>query len=180
MMLEVADGAVDSILTSPPYLNAIDYLRGHRLSLIWLGHTIKDLRNIRSSCIGSERAADASGDREAEAVRTAMGAVDELPSRYGGMVGRFANDVLKMLREVARVLSPTGSATFVVGNSCLKGIFVHNSEAVVEAAQLAGLTLVSRSERELPTRHRYLPTPDTGMLGKRMKTETILTFVPAG
>lgn len=35
--LRIADESVDAIITSPPYMNAIDYMRGHRLSLVWLG-----------------------------------------------------------------------------------------------------------------------------------------------
>ena len=30
-------GSVDLTVTSPPYLNAIDYLRGHKMSLVWMG-----------------------------------------------------------------------------------------------------------------------------------------------
>ena len=30
----VDDQSIDLVLTSPPYLNAIDYLRGHRLTLV--------------------------------------------------------------------------------------------------------------------------------------------------
>ena len=33
----IDNGSVDAVITSPPYLNAIDYLRGHRLALVWLG-----------------------------------------------------------------------------------------------------------------------------------------------
>ncbi|HYP38992.1 MAG TPA: DNA methyltransferase [Chloroflexia bacterium] len=33
----VSAECVDAVITSPPYLNAIDYLRGHKLSLVWLG-----------------------------------------------------------------------------------------------------------------------------------------------
>ena len=40
----VRSGSVDCIVTSPPYLNAIDYMRGHRLSLIWFGYSITQLR----------------------------------------------------------------------------------------------------------------------------------------
>src|SRR6202030_29435 len=42
----IGNGTVDAVLTSPPYLNAIDYIRGHRLSLIWLGYKVSDLREI--------------------------------------------------------------------------------------------------------------------------------------
>jgi DNA modification methylase len=54
----IEDDSIDAILTSPPYLNAIDYMRGHKFSLVWFGYTISQLRNIRSEAIGSEKAID--------------------------------------------------------------------------------------------------------------------------
>lgn len=36
---DIADHSIDAVVTSPPYLNAIDYLRGHRLALVWLDHS---------------------------------------------------------------------------------------------------------------------------------------------
>jgi hypothetical protein len=49
---------VDIVVTSPPYLNAIDYMRAHRMSLVWLGYQLNDLRVIRSRSVGAERQAD--------------------------------------------------------------------------------------------------------------------------
>ena len=54
----VENSQIDAVMTSPPYLNAIDYMRGHRLSLVWLGHKLSDLRQIRTSSVGAERAPD--------------------------------------------------------------------------------------------------------------------------
>ena len=53
--IPIKDGIADLVVTSPPYLNAIDYLRGHKLSLVWMGHQIEELRELRSANIGSER-----------------------------------------------------------------------------------------------------------------------------
>ena len=50
----IKSSSVDCIVTSPPYLNAIDYMRGHRLSLIWFGYSIWQLRKIRSRSVGAE------------------------------------------------------------------------------------------------------------------------------
>jgi hypothetical protein len=55
----ISDGAIDAIITSPPYLNAIDYLRGHRLALVWLGYGIRELRFIRSASVGTEQTSHA-------------------------------------------------------------------------------------------------------------------------
>ncbi len=48
----LANCSVDAVLTSPPYLNAIDYMRGHRLSLVWLDYGLANLRMIRSKSEG--------------------------------------------------------------------------------------------------------------------------------
>jgi hypothetical protein len=52
--LSIHEGTVDLVLTSPPYLNAIDYMRCSKFSLIWMGHTIDELRGTRSRSVGTE------------------------------------------------------------------------------------------------------------------------------
>lgn len=177
--LDVCDESVDAVITSPPYLNAIDYLRGHRLSLVWLGHRLSSLRAIRAGSVGTERGPDADQDG-VEQILSAMGSIADLPSRYQGMVRRYAHDVNCVVREIARVLRQHGSATFVVGNSCLKDVFVCNSGAICRSAALNGLVVHEEFERELPRRQRYLPISDGGTLGRRMRTETILRCVKTG
>lgn len=173
----VADESIDYVLTSPPYLNAIDYMRGHRMSLIWLGHKYADLSRTRSNSIGSERAPDNPVDEaELTAAQMAMGRVDELPKRYRSMIERYIGDLKGMLSEIHRVLRRGSSATFVMGDSCLKGIFLSNSNALAQVAENVGLAQVDRWSRDLPAQHRYLPTPKNGALSKRMRTENIITF----
>lgn len=58
--LPCESGSVDRVITSPPYLNAIDYIRGHKFSLVWMGHSIESLRSIRTGNIGSERSGNSS------------------------------------------------------------------------------------------------------------------------
>lgn len=174
--LSLAPRSVDAVLTSPPYLNAIDYMRGHRLALVWLGYTLAELRAIRSSSIGAERAADADEGPSVRTVSEAMCQVDRLAPRQQRMVERYAGDLLRMLCQVEHVLSRNGHATLVVGNSCLKGVFIRNSDGVAEAARQAGLVLMDTRERDLPAKSRYLPVTAQGALSKRMRTETIMTF----
>ena len=84
-----------------------------------------------------------------------------------------------MLEEVARVLKSGGRTKFLVGNSCLKGVFIKNSDAVEATAQMAGLDVVEKIERELPVQRRYLPVLENSALGKRMRTETIISMQAA-
>ena len=177
--LTLRRGCVDYILTSPPYLNQIDYMRGHRLSLVWFGYSLLELRAIRSSTIGAERAGDEDGIKAIACIVGAMCEIDNLAPRHQSMVLRYAGDLKALLAESARVLSPSGRAVFVVGNSCLKEQFIHNANGVAQAARQAGLKVVSRRERELPHASRYLPMTNDGSLSKRMRTESILTFAAA-
>lgn len=171
----IKDASIDAVVTSPPYLNAIDYMRGHRLSLVWLGHRVSHLRGIRSGSIGSERALrNAVADVNREAVRNAMN-IASLATEFDGMVNRYIADILRVMSEVARVLKAGGKAVMVVGDSCLREVFVRNSSAVQSAGEIAGLKLIGREERELPTSSRYLPLTSES-LGRRMRREAVLTF----
>ncbi|MEA3187111.1 MAG: hypothetical protein QOD99_941 [Chthoniobacter sp.] len=177
----VGNATIDAVLTSPPYLNAIDYLRGHRLSLVWLGHRLADLRAIRSCSIGAERGRDRNDHSDPfEEIQEAMCSDSKLLPRHAGMVARYAEDVYRMMSEISRVLKREGRAILVVGNSCLKGTFVRNSAGVVRAGEMVGLRVKSEVERELPIRSRYLPLPLAGdnPLGTRMRTESVISFVP--
>jgi hypothetical protein len=178
----VPDNAVDMVVTSPPYLNAIDYLRGHRLALVWLGHRVGELRAVRADSIGAERAPAGRDHAAAEALALTSGldGIERLPSRIKGMLSRYALDLAALLREAARVLKPGGRATFVMGDSTLRGVFIENSALLKAAARRAGLRFVSQARRPLEGKRRYLPPPGrsarTG-LDKRMSLETIVTVV---
>ena len=178
-MANVAKKSVDIVLTSPPYLNAIDYMRGHRLSLVWLGHTLGELRRTRAVSVGSERGPEVAGRRhEFYPILNALGEIDRLPIGDIRMVERYAEDIYRLMAEMARVLRPDGRIFLVVGNSCLRKVFISNSDGFIAAGRMIGLRLTRQVERELPTRKRYLPLPkqNHGTLGNRMRTENILSF----
>ena len=93
------------------------------------------------------------------------------------MIERYAGDLNGLMAEISRTLRTGGRATFVVGNSCLKGVFIKNSRAVGRAAEVNGLRQVDEVERELPAGSRYLPIAnESNALSKRMRTESVMTF----
>lgn len=176
---DVADDSVAAVVTSPPYLNAIDYIRGHRLALIWLGSSLGELRDIRSSGIGAERAPDERYDADRiDRLLRGNNSAASLPPPYRNMFRRYAGDMDRVLAEVYRVLEVNGRAIFVIGNSAIRGVPVDNAAVVDAAARAHGLKPVDRKERALPPNSRYLPPPADGAspLARRMRVEVILTF----
>lgn len=179
-MTVLAEGSVDAVITSPPYLNAIDYMRGHRLALVWFGYKISKLRGIRSISIGAERAPDSISDPEMTThYCKLMGHMEQLPSTEHKMVKRFVIDMAALLKEIKRVVHIDGKVVLVVGNTCIKNVFIDNATGVSAIAEDLGFKLLQRRERELPASHRYLPPPtisQSSNFQKRLRTETILTI----
>src|SRR3546814_15153094 len=99
-------------------------MRGHRMSLVWLGYRLDELRTIRSTTIGAERGADTDIDSALRDVANAMCDIQALTPRQRRMVARYAGDLVSMLEQVERVLKPSGHATLVIGNSCPKHVFL--------------------------------------------------------
>lgn len=179
--LPVESASVDMVITSPPYLNAIDYLRGHKLSLVWMGHSISEIRSIRSGSIGTEVSMERTSNEAIQEAMKAMADPESFDNRRQGMVRRYVWDMQKVAKECVRVLKSKGRAVFVVGDSAMRGVFIKNSEALIHLADSNGLSLVSRSTRPIERKRRYLPPPESegagGKMQGRMREEVILQFV---
>jgi SAM-dependent methyltransferase len=174
----IRPASIDLVVTSPPYLNAIDYLRGHRMSLVWFGWTIPDLRTLRGTTVGAERGLAKLSDPLRGLARAGTPLLDELNRRQRRLVYRFTKDAHDFCRAVARVVKPGGTLVLVVADSRLGGIPIANSRICVAAARHHGFSVVNRQVRQIPARHRYLPPPSnaSNALDKRMKQETVYTL----
>ncbi len=177
--LPLRRNSIDLVITSPPYLNAIDYMRGHKLSLVWMGYSIPQLRGIRGSNVGCERSRYSIDDETITTLKTHICSHKHLPSRLTGMIHTYLEDLHSIISEIERVLAPGGKVVFVVGNSNFQGIFIRNSLAVRHLAEQCGLKLVKSTRRNIPANRRYMPPPSKGATGirNRMKTEALMTFV---
>lgn len=179
--LPIENRSIDMIITSPPYLNAIDYIRAHRLALVWMGYPLSVLRGIRSSNIGAEiMGSFDEGNKIAKRAYRKLGNLSRLSSRQQGMVVKFIVDMDKVISEIARVLKSDGKAILVVGNSTISGTYIFNSKAICSLAKDNGLKLRYSKKREIKASRRYLPPPTKHSSGanlkNRMREEIVLSF----
>lgn len=183
--MPLCDATIDLVITSPPYLNAIDYLRGHKLSLVWMGHSIAAIRMLRATNMGSEvSASEVPLDLAVNRVMQQMCSGGPLDGRHNGMLRRYVQDLRALLFECHRVLRDEGRGVFVCGDCTLRETFIANSAAVELLGTEVGFKLISTRRRPLPENRRYLPPPESRSagtaLGKRMREEVILTLQKPG
>lgn len=175
--LSLPDNSVDFVLTSPPYLNAIDYVRSHRMSLVWMGYDLAQLRELRGAMCGTERG---------------MYQIDGLPTRLESrlsseivvprrqaMFRRYLSDVRGVLGQLKRVLKPGGAAVLVFGPNLLTQDTDDTVEVIRQLSRQAGLHFIEGVTREI-VGGRSLPAPqDAGRgspLRKRMRYEVMIAL----
>jgi hypothetical protein len=146
-----------------------------------MGYSIKDLRQVRTESVGTEAANGSLFDsKEAKEIFDALKLRPRLNARNEHVLCRYIEDMRAAIGEVGRVLTDTGRAVYVVGESTLCGTYIRTSIVVSKIAELMGLELRQRSKRMLPANRRYLPPPGSGSsvgtIRARMSREVILTF----
>jgi DNA modification methylase len=179
--LPIASATIDLVLTSPPYLNAIDYIRCSKFSLVWMGHSISKLAALRGGSVGTEIGG---GNKylENSEIRNMIDALDlkpRLKPRQKAILARYIYDMKQAMSEIARVLVPNGKAVFVVGENTLRGTYIRTAAALKAIAKLVGLKFAGRKVRILPSNRRYLPPPKKrrgDRINLRMRREIVITF----
>jgi hypothetical protein len=178
--MHVLTESIDLILTSPPYLNAIDYMRCSKFSLVWMGYTASQIRTIRGSSVGAQALCGQASDAGwVQSLLQDLNLKPALSSRDYGLLARYVWDMGAALKEASRVLRPGGRAVYVVGDCTSRGTFIRNSMIITAVAQLHCLSLVSRNSRFLPANRRYLPPPmhlRSDAMDARMRKEVVLVF----
>ena len=171
-VLPVRDATADLVLTSPPYLDAIDYMRASRFSLIWIGHTLASLREIRGNMIGSER-----GLGTGSLPDNIEGILADSPActRRRRMLRRYLVDMLATLQESRRCTKPGGVAVFVVGPSLLTRQRYDGGDVFADLARRVGWQSIGQARRDIAADGRSLPPPGGTLrshaLNKRMSCE---------
>lgn len=189
--LPLSAGSADLIVTSPPYANALDYMRAHKFSLAWLGDAIPSLTGLRAQYIGSESAGDKAGQSAAELPASVQSVVDRLAAKdapKSRVLRRYFADMSAAIGEMARVLRPGAAAIIVVGPSTMRGALIPTHQCLADLASQAGLDVAGIAPRNLDRDRRMMPArngnradtdagPDARSIERRMHTEYVIGAV---
>ena len=174
-VLELESNSVDAVITSPPYLNAIDYIRASKFSLVFLGAQLEALRKIRSESIGTEVGLR-TGILPKELEKLVDGSVADLSRRP--MIRHYLADMLKALQETQRVLKPGSPAMYILGPSILSRRDYDADEVFSRLARLCNFEVIGVARRDLSSANRSLPPPKRNARGdainRRMTCEIFI------
>ncbi len=160
--LPLPSQSVDLIVTSPPDAsNAIDYMRAHKFSLVWLGYPVGELGRRRSAYIGGESATGTCFEHLPARTAQLVDEIAALDARKGQALRRYYSEMTRVLREMWRVLKPGKAAIVVVGNSVMRGRDTQTHACLAEIGQTLGFDVpmigvrgLDRDRRMMPVAHR--------------------------
>ena len=170
------DDSVDLIVTSPPYANALDYVRAHKFSLVWLGESIPALSSLRSQYVGAERLPDRDISLPTT-VATAVSAIGVSDRHKSRVIEKYFWDMRLVLGEMLRVLRPGKAGVVVVGPSTIRGTALETHTHLATLASHQGFKVVGVEKRELDRDRRMMPARfnhDNSGIERRIHEEYVI------
>lgn len=155
--LPLADCSVDLVVTSPPYANAIDYMRAHKFSLVWFGQSVKKLSELRAVYVGSENCKEIVECPLPFGAKTDIAALCAKDRHKARVLQKYLGDMKMVLTEIHRVLRPGCVAGIVVGPSTMRGVKIQTHKHLAEIATQLGFDVVGIGERKLDRNRRMMP-----------------------
>ncbi len=138
MNLELADGCINGIITSPPYLNNVDYTKiyGLELSLIDPHINVKQLRQgmVRSFLRKGSQHIEMRGDDRVYELLT-----ERLGQNMPLIAYAYFSDMCRVIEECTRVLRKGGVCAMVVGNAVLERANIECDDILARLAQDYGM-----------------------------------------
>ena len=164
----------DLALTSPPYVNAVDYPRTHQLEMYWLGFTRDSLTELKKQNVGTESVSASHyklrhevGVSEADRV---MAKIFETDPRRAFIAFKYLDDMRKNLIEVYKVLREGGRYVIVVGNNRIRGHLFENWKYLMPIAENVGFEVETYFGSEIIKHFIKVPR------GERINTDWILVL----
>ena len=164
----------DLAVTSPPYVNAVDYPRTHQLEMYWLGFAQDSLTALKKQNVGTESVSASHyklrheiGIPEADRV---MANIFEIDPRRAFIAFKYLDDMQKNLIEVHKVLREGGRYIIVVGNNRIRGQLFENWKYLMPIAENVGFEVETYFGSEIIKHFIKVPR------GERINTDWILVL----
>ena len=142
--------ACDALITSPPYLQAQEYIRSTKMDLFWLGHTEEEIRELSRLEIPYRKADRVIQTETLDKVREML-TRDDLHKRLDSYFCHTVNALENSMNQ----LRPNATACIFVGNPRIDGIMVELWRILAEYFTERGFVFEKVYEDRIKTRKLF-------------------------
>lgn len=158
---------IDLAVTSPPYINAYDYVRCLRFEDMWLGlASDEDLKKSRQLYIGTEIKKSFYDKyvyaKQSETLLPIVEKITKVDAKRAGMVNTYFEDMSKNMVAVCERLKQNGRYIIVVGNSNIRGQNIPTAKVLAEIAEKNGYSFELSFRYVIRDRYLHLPRGNRG------------------
>ena len=140
----------DALITSPPYLQAQEYIRSTKMDLFWLGHTEEEIQELSRLEIPYRKADRVIQTEKLDRVRERL-TRDDLHKRLDSYFCHTINALENSMNQ----LKPNAAACIFVGNPRIDGITVELWRILAEYFTEHGWTFEKVYEDRIKTRKLF-------------------------
>jgi DNA modification methylase len=183
--IPLEENSIDLIITSPPYMDSVDYMYNFMLEYFWLGPLLgvpsrKRFNELRKGSVGSKNPSNKS-DVFPEAIRD-MVCLNEIPEYRKYAVVNYFHAMYQHFKEASKVLKDGGRYVLVVGNSQTANGIMPVHDCLTKLASDCGLKIEKAFAYRI--RRHYMKFPRKGRGGiilmdwviTLVKTTNVLPF----
>jgi hypothetical protein len=175
----------DLVITSPPYMNGLDYVMNYKIEMAWLGFTkeSKDAKTVKDSLVVCDNVSKGLIKKFSqtnskyssswlENIKTNITKNIERRGNYRRpdmpyIVHKYFDDMYKVMKMVAKPLSRNGRFILVVGDSLIADVYVPTDLILAKIGTELGLSI----EKIEKARNRH-----SGQIRNYRLRETIITL----
>jgi len=167
LKIDLKDNSVDFAITSPPYINAINYIRVQRLEYAWLNRfSPEGLKILEINQMGSDKII---ADIWKQDFETGVKSIDKIArkikkksGKHSYIFSKFYMDLEQNLREVYRVLKKNKRYCIVIGNNVIKGVFIPNDLLIKDMGKRVGFKFENAFSYMIKNRLLRIPRQGRG------------------
>ena len=158
---------IDLAVTSPPYINAYDYVRSLRFEDMWLGlASDEELKKSRQLYIGTESAKSFYEKYQyafqSETLIPIAEKIAQVDLKRANIVNTYFEDMAKNMIAVREQLKQHGRYVIVVGDSNIRGQNVPTAKVLAEIAEKNGYSFELSFKYVIRDRYLHLPRGNRG------------------
>lgn len=162
---------VDLIITSPPYLNSVDYVYNQMAEYFWIGDLFR-MENQRlqndhkRKYIGTDKVVV---DVYKNILMTSIPEIDQLvvklfkkSKKNAYVVAKYFLDMLEHFRNAKKVLKKGGNYVCVIGDSLVSGESIPVHQLIIKCAEFVEFEFTFKFGYEIRNRHMRFPRMGRG------------------